>query len=372
MIVGVPKEIKQHESRVALVPAGADALRRRGHRVLVERGAGEGTAIPDGDFKTAGAEIVATAAEIFRASDMIIKVKEPLDSECPLLRDGQILFTYLHLASSEGLTKDLVKRRIIGIAYETIESPDGRLPLLVPMSAVAGRLAVQEGAKYLERPMGGRGVLLAGVPGVPPATVVILGGGVVGENAAGIAAGMGAEVVILDISTDRLRHLESTIHGRVLTLVSNDYNIRQAVRRSDLLIGCVLKKGDKAPFLVTREHVKEMKRGSVIVDVSIDQGGCIETSRPTTHGEPVFEVDGVIHYCVANMPGCVPRTSTFALTNETLPFALRIAEQGYRDALRPDPGFRKGLCLHRGAVTYRPIAELFGLPFTPAEDVLAS
>ncbi|MBI3847407.1 MAG: alanine dehydrogenase [Planctomycetes bacterium] len=372
MIVGVPKEIKEYEARVALVPAGVDALRRRGHPVIVQKNAGEGTAIPDAEYSKAGAEIVASAEEIFRRADMIVKVKEPLDSECPLLRDGQILFTYLHLASSERLTRELVKQRVIGIAYETIESPDGRLPLLVPMSAVAGRLAVQEGAKYLERPMGGRGVLLAGVPGVPPATVVVLGAGVVGENAASIAAGMGAEVVVLDVSSDRLRHIESTIHGRVLTLISNEYNIREVVRRADLLIGAVLKKGDKAPFLVTRDHLKEMKRGSVIVDVSIDQGGCIETSRPTTHGDPVFVVEGVIHYCVANMPGCVPRTSTFALTNETLPYALRIAESGYREALRADAGFRKGLELHRGAVTYRPIAELFGLPFKPAEEALAS
>jgi alanine dehydrogenase len=370
VIIGVPKEIKDYESRVALVPAGVEAFRRRGHPVLVQRGAGEGTAIPDGDYARAGAEIVSTPDDVFRRADMILKVKEPLATECPLLREGQILFTYLHLASSERLTRDLVKQKAIAIAYETIESQDGRLPLLVPMSAIAGRLAVQEGAKYLERPMGGRGVLLAGVPGVPPATVVILGGGVVGENAAAIAAGMGAEVVVLDVNSERLRHIESTIHGRLLTLISNEYNVREVVRRADILVGAVLKKGDKAPFLVTRDHIKEMKRGSVIVDVSIDQGGCVETSRPTTHGEPTFEVDGVIHYCVTNMPGCVPRTSTFALTNETLPYALRIAESGYREALRDDQGFRKGLCTHRGVVTYRPIADLFQLAFEPAEEVL--
>lgn len=369
MIVGVPKEIKDNEYRVGLTPASVRQLVDAGHSVLVETGAGEGSGFSDDDYRAAGASIVASAAEAWGA-EMVVKVKEPLPQEYDFLRPDLILFTYLHLAADERLTLAMRDSGVIGIAYETVELPDGRLPLLTPMSEVAGRMAVQVGAYYLEKMNGGRGKLLGGVPGVRPATVVIIGGGVVGTNAAKIALGMGANVVILDINVDRLRYLEEIFGGRLMTIASNTHNIAEAVKRADLLIGAVLVKGAKAPKLVTREMVSTMKPGSVIVDVAVDQGGCIETTRPTTHSNPTFFVDGVLHYCVANMPGAVPRTSTYALNNATLPYTLKLATHGL-DAIRQDPALAKGVNVFKGHITYPAVAEAFGLPYTPLETLLA-
>ncbi|GAP63502.1 alanine dehydrogenase [Ardenticatena maritima] len=369
MIVGVPKEIKDNEYRVGLTPASVRQLVDAGHSVLVETGAGEGSGFSDDDYRAAGASIVASAAEAWGA-EMVVKVKEPLPQEYDFLRPDLILFTYLHLAADERLTLAMRDSGVIGIAYETVELPDGRLPLLTPMSEVAGRMAVQVGAYYLEKMNGGRGKLLGGVPGVRPATVVIIGGGVVGTNAAKIALGMGANVVILDINVDRLRYLEEIFGGRLTTIASNTHNIAEAVKRADLLIGAVLVKGAKAPKLVTREMVSTMKPGSVIVDVAVDQGGCIETTRPTTHSNPTFFVDGVLHYCVANMPGAVPRTSTYALNNATLPYTLKLAAHGL-DAIRQDPALAKGVNVFKGHITYPAVAEAFGLPYTPLETLLA-
>ncbi|RME10106.1 MAG: alanine dehydrogenase [Ardenticatenia bacterium] len=369
MIVGVPKEIKDNEYRVGLTPASVRQLVDAGHRVLVETGAGEGSGFSDDDYRAAGASIVASAAEAWGA-EMVVKVKEPLPQEYDFLRPDLILFTYLHLAADERLTLAMRDSGVIGIAYETVELPDGRLPLLTPMSEVAGRMAVQVGAYYLEKMNGGRGKLLGGVPGVRPATVVIIGGGVVGTNAAKIALGMGANVVILDINVDRLRYLEEIFGGRLTTIASNTHNIAEAVKRADLLIGAVLVKGAKAPKLVTREMVSTMKPGSVIVDVAVDQGGCIETTHPTTHSNPTFFVDGVLHYCVANMPGAVPRTSTYALNNATLPYTLKLATHGL-DAIRQDPALAKGVNVFKGHITYPAVAEAFGLPYTPLETLLA-
>lgn len=370
MIVGTPKEIKADEYRVALVPAGVERLTKAGHNVLIERSAGLGTGIPDDEYEGAGAEIVESPEEIYERADLIVKVKEPLPQEYSLIRPGQIVFTYFHFAASEELTRAMMESGAVCVAYETIQTPDGLLPLLTPMSEVAGRMAIQEGAKYLERPMEGRGILLAGVPGVPPARVVILGGGVVGANAAKIAAGIGANVTILDINLDRLRYLDDVMPKNVTTLYSNAYTIRDSLREADLLIGAVLVRGARAPVLVTRDMLKLMKPGAVIVDVAVDQGGCIETIRPTTHHDPVYIVDGIVHYGVANMPGAVAGTSTYALTNETLPYVLRIAERGYPEAMIADDTLKAGLNIVSGKVVLKEIADQYGLPHTQVEEIL--
>ncbi len=367
MIVGVPKEIKDQEYRVALTPGGAHQLVKHGHRVLVETGAGVGSGFSDEQYQAAGATIVPTAADAWNA-DLVVKVKEPLPPEYDFLRPGLTLFTFLHLAADERLTRELVARRIIGIAYETVELPNGQLPLLIPMSEVAGRMAVQVGAHYLEKMNGGRGKLLSGVPGVRPADVVIIGAGTVGTNAAQIALGMGAHVIMIDINLERLRQLDRMFRGRLTTLSSSAYNIAQAVMRADVVIGAVLIKGARAPKLVTREMVGTMKPGSVIVDVAVDQGGCVETSRPTTHSNPTFEVDGVIHYGVTNMPGAVPRTSTYALSNATLPYVLKLADMGVEAALRADSALAKGVNVYQGHITYPAVAETFNMAYTPLEE----
>jgi alanine dehydrogenase len=370
MIVGVPKEIKDNEFRVALVPSGAEALTEAGHTVLVETGAGLGTGITDAEYEEAGATVVPTNRAVFERAEMVMKVKEPQPSEYDLLRKGQILFTYFHFAADEGLTRAMVERGVVCIAYETIQLPDGTLPLLTPMSEVAGRMAVQEGAKYLERPMEGRGILLAGVPGVPPANVVILGGGVVGANAAKIAAGFGANVYLLDINLERLRYLDDVMPPNVTTIFSNRLNIRRLLPDADLVIGGVLRRGAKAPVLVTQEMLKTMKRGAVVVDVAVDQGGCFETTHPTTHSHPTYIVEGVVHYCVANMPGAVAGTSTYALTNETLAYARQLANKGWKTALKENRALQLGLNIAFGKVTFADIAEQFGYPYTPAEELL--
>jgi len=370
MIIGAPKEIKDNEYRVGILPSGVEALRRAGHKILIQRDVGMGVGISDEEYIKAGAETRETPKEIFDEAEMVIKIKEPLDPELGMLREGQVLFTYLHLAGDEALTRKVLENKIIGIAYETIETDDGRLPLLTPMSEVAGRLAIQEGAKYLEKTFGGRGVLLGGVAGVPPAKVVILGAGVVGINAAQMAAGMGAEVTILEINSEKLRNVALAFHGRVKTLKSNLWNIREAIKDADLVVTGVLIPGARAPWIITRDMVKSMKKGSVIVDVSIDQGGCCETSKLTSHSDPIYEVDGVIHYCVANMPGCVPLTSTFALTNETIPYALEIANKGYKKALLGNKPLLRGLNVFKGNLTYKPVADVFGIPYTPPEKAL--
>ncbi len=368
MVIGVPKEIKEAENRVAIIPAGVQALRARGHRVMVQRGGGVGSGLSDEAYARAGAELVADPRVIYAAADLIYKVKEPLPSECELLREGQVVFTYLHLAPAPELTKSLLERRVVGLAYETVETRDGRKPLLEPMSEVAGRMAVHIGAHYLATPYGGRGVLIGGVPGVPPAKVVILGGGTVGYNAAKVAAGMGAWVYLLDVDPTRMRHLDEILPDNVTTLISNQMSIEGCVRRTDLLIGAVYIAGAKAPKLVTREMVKRMKPGSVIVDVAIDQGGCVETSRPTTHTDPVYQVDGILHYCVANMPGAFARTSTFALTNVTLPYAMRLADSGWRRAILESPELSRGLNVALGHVTHPAVAKAHGLAYVPPEE----
>jgi len=370
MVIGVPKEIKTNENRVALVPAGAEALVQAGHRVLVERGAGLGSGFDDDAYARAGATIVDGAAAVWENAEMILKVKEPIEVEWPLMRRDQVIFTYFHFAASEALTRAVIESGAVAIAYETVQLPTGELPLLTPMSEVAGRLAVQQGAKYLEKYFGGRGVLLGGVPGVAPATVVILGGGTVGSNAARMAAGLGARVVILDVSLNRLRYLSEVMPANVMLLYSNRHNILSQLEQADLLIGAVLLPGAKAPNLVRREDLKRMKPGAVVVDVAVDQGGCVETIRPTTHENPIYVVDGVIHYGVANMPGAVPYTSTLALTNATFPYALTLANKGWREACRGDRSLALGLNVVQGKVTYPGVAEAFGLPCTPVEQVL--
>lgn len=371
MVVGIPKEIKDNEYRVAIVPAGVERLREQNHVVLVERSAGHGTGINDEEYRKAGAEIVDGPTRIWQEADLVLKVKEPLPEEYPHIRAGQMIFTYFHFAASEELTHAMIQSGSICIAYETLQLPDGSLPLLTPMSEVAGRMAVHEGAKYLERPMLGRGILLAGVPGVEPANVVILGGGVVGANAAKIAAGIGANVTILDINLDRLRYLDDVMPKNVTTLFSNKYTIREKLKEADLLIGAVLQPGARAPVLVTRDMLKLMKPGAVIVDVAVDQGGCVETIHPTTHSNPTYVVDGIVHYGVTNMPGAVAGTSTYALTNETLPYAERLANDGYPRAFEKDPALRAALNIAFGKVVLRPIAEQYGLPWTPVEDLLS-
>jgi alanine dehydrogenase len=361
MVIGVPKEIKALENRVALTPAGAQALTRAGHKVMVEKYAGVGSGIADDAFAAAGAEIVDSNVEIFKKAEMIIKVKEPLPPEYPLFQEGQVVFTYFHLAPVPDLTEAMVKAKIVGIAYETIQLDNGSLPLLVPMSEVAGRMSIQVGEYSLQKERGGRGVLLGGVPGVDPGNVVILGGGVVGTNAAKMAVGTGANVQILDIDLDRLRYLDDIFGGRVKTIMSNRHNIERLIADADLVIGGVLVAGAKAPKLITRDMLSLMKEGSVIVDVAVDQGGCVETTHATYHDNPTYVVDGVVHYCVANMPGAVARTSTFALTNATLPYALKLANLGYKEALRQDQALMKGLNVHLGKMVCRPVAEAQGL-----------
>lgn len=369
MIVGVPKEIKNNEYRVAVTPAGAHQLAEAGHTVLVQAGAGRGSALQDGDYRSAGAELRETAAEVFNESDMVVKVKEPRPEEYEFLRGGLVLFTYLHLAADRDLTLELMRRGVTGIGYETVQTQDGSLPLLTPMSEVAGRMAVTEGAKFLGSPRGGKGILLSGVPGVRPGTVTVLGGGVAGANAARVACGLGARVNILDISLPRLRYLDDILPG-VNTLMYTPLALRGLLPQTDLLICTVLIRGARAPRLVARDMLALMERGSVIVDVSIDQGGCCETSRPTSHSEPIYEVDGVIHYCVANMPGAVAHTSTFALTNATFPYVMKIANEGWAQACRNDPGLCPGVHTVGGALTEEAVAKGFGLPHTPLETVL--
>lgn len=366
MIVSVLKEIKDNEYRVSMTPGGVHQLVEAGHTVLVETRAGEGSFFHDEDFAAAGAKIVSTE-EAWNRAEMVVKVKEPLPAEYPYLRPDLLLFTYLHLAADETLTRTLVDRRVTGIAYETVELPNGTLPLLTPMSEVAGRMSVQIGAQYLERHEGGRGKLLGGIPGVRPANVVILGGGVVGTNAAHIALGMGASVILMDINLDRLRTLSEILHGNFVTWVSNSLNVARAVSRADLVIGAVLVKGAKAPKVVTRDMISQMKQGSVIVDVAVDQGGCVETTRPTTHSNPTYFVEGVLHYCVANMPGAVPRTSTYGLSNATLPYVLKLANKGFEAAVSQDRALALGVNTYRGKITYQAVAEAFDMPYHPLE-----
>jgi alanine dehydrogenase len=370
MKIGVPREIKTDEYRVACVPAGVQALVRAGHAVWVEKGAGDGSAIPDAAYTAAGASIVPSHREIFEACDLILKVKEPLEEEFPLVRPGQILFTYFHFAASARLTEGMRKSGAVCIAYETVERDDHTLPLLVPMSEVAGRMAIQEGAKYLERPMEGRGILLAGVPGVPPATVVILGGGIVGANAARIAAGLGAQVYVLDINVDRLRYLADVMPPNVVTVHSNPLQLQSLLGLADLVVGAVLIPGAKTPKLVAREDLRRMKRRAVLVDVAIDQGGCAETSRPTTHSKPIYIEEDVVHYCVTNIPGAVGTTSTYALTNVTLPYALEIAEMGWRGAAQASAALRRGLNIVDGKVTHPAVAGALGIAHTAVEFIL--
>lgn len=372
MIVGVLKEIKTEENRVCMTPAGVEVMKSHGHLVLVEAGAGVGSGFPDEDYLTAGAEVVASNTEVFARADMLMHVKEPQPSEYDLIRPGQIFFTYFHFAASEQLTQAMLKTGATCIAYETIEKPDGSLPLLTPMSEVAGRMAAQQGAKYVERAQGGRGILLGGVPGVPPATVLVIGGGVVGTHAAQMACGLGAKVYLLDMNLDRLRHLSEVMPKNCFPMMSSPAAIRDLVKEADVVIGAVLLHGAKAPKLVTREMLKTMKPGAVLVDVAIDQGGCFETSRPTTHTEPIFVVDGVVHYCVANMPGAVPLTSTVALTNATLPYAVKIATKGWKQVVREDAGIKAGVNIVNGLVTYQGVAEAFDMDYVPVDEALKS
>jgi alanine dehydrogenase len=370
MIIGVPKEIKTNENRVALVPAGALVLSEAGHTVYVEKDAGQGSGFPDEAFVEAGAKILPTAKEVWAKAEMIMKVKEPIQAEWPHMRAGQLIYTYFHFAASEELTRAVIDSKSVAVAYETVQLENGELPLLTPMSEVAGRMAVQEGAKYLEKVYGGRGVLLGGVPGVAPADVVIIGGGVVGINAAKMAAGMGANVTIVDLSLERLRYLDDVLPANVTTLYSNRHNILGAIARADLVVGAVLLPGAKAPRLIRREDLKQMKPGAVIVDVAVDQGGCVETIKPTTHENPIYFVDGVLHYGVANMPGGVPRTSTLALTNATLSYARTLAKLGWQEACRRDEALRLGLNVVEGKVVYPGVAEAFGLPLVDVASVL--
>ncbi|RNB89067.1 alanine dehydrogenase [Brevibacillus nitrificans] len=372
MIIGVPKEIKNNENRVGLTPAGVSSYKQAGHRVLVEMHAGMGSGFGDEDYLAAGAEIFEKAADVWSQADMICKVKEPLPDEYPSFRENQILFTYLHLAPEKELTKQLMDKKVVAIAYETIQTDDRALPLLMPMSEVAGRMSVQIGAQFLEKPHGGKGILLGGVPGVPPGKVVIVGGGIVGTNAAKMAIGLGADVTILDINANRLRELDDTFQGRLHTLMSNHYNLAEAVKHADLLIGAVLIPGARAPRLVTEEMVKSMSPGSVIVDVAIDQGGSIETvDRISTHSDPTYVKHGVVHYSVANMPGAVPRTSTIALSNVTLPYGLLLANKGYRAAISQHRALARGVNVINGHIVYEAVAKSLQLPYTPLDDVLS-
>ena len=363
MIIGVPKEIKTNENRVALTPAGAYELVKRGHTVYVQSTAGVGSGFTDEDYIDAGGKIKPDIESTYEIAEMIMKVKEPIESEYKLIKKDQLVFTYFHFASHKPLTDAMINSGAVCLAYETVELPDRSLPLLVPMSEVAGRMAVQEGAKYLEKPSGGRGVLLGGVPGVPPGKVLILGGGIVGTQSAKMAAGLGANVTILDINLSRLRYLADVMPANVTTMYSNEYTIRRLIKNHDLIVGAVLIPGAKAPNLITREMLKDMRPGTVLVDVAVDQGGCIETTKPTTHTDPTYVIDEVLHYCVANMPGAVPYTSTIALTNATLPYALKLADKGWRQACKEDPSLKLGLNVVEGDVVYKGVSDAFDLPY---------
>lgn len=363
MILGIPKEIKNNEYRVGIIPVGVESLVRAGHEVIIETHSGVGSGIEDEQYISAGAKIVPGAKDVYARAEMIIKIKEPQEQEYELLREGQILFTYLHLAASRSLTEALLKRKVIAFAYETLQTPNGELPCLTPMSEVAGRMAPQEGAKYLEEPMHGRGILLGGVPGVAPAEVAVIGAGVVGSNACLIAAGMGANVTVLDVNLNRLRYLEEVMPPNVHTIMSNAHTIRDAVLKADLVISSVLIRGAKAPCLITRELVSRMKKGSVIVDVAIDQGGSVETSKPTTHENPTYVVDGVVHYCVTNMPGAVARTSTYALTNATFPYILQLANNGHARSLKDSYELKRALNVNNGELIIKEVAETFAMPY---------
>lgn len=370
MIIGVPKEIKNNENRVGLTPAGVSAFAKSGHKVFVQATAGLGSGFSDEEYKKAGATMLKTIAEVYKKAQMIIKVKEPIKEEYALITEGQLLFTYFHFASYEPLTKAMIKSKAVCLAYETVEKKDRSLPLLVPMSEVAGRMSVQEGAKFLEKPMGGRGILLGGVPGVKPAEVLVLGGGIVGTQAAIMAAGLGADVTIMDISLPRLRELDNILPKNVKTVYSNEYNIREMITHSDLIVGAVLIPGAKAPHLITKDMLKTMRPGTVLVDVAVDQGGCFETTKATTHEKPTYVIDGVIHYCVANMPGAVPYTSTLALTNATLPYALQLANKGWKKACADNEELRLGLNVVHGKVVYKGVAEAFNLKYNDVMEVL--
>ena len=370
MIIGVPKEIKNNENRVALTPAGVAEFKKHGHIVYVQKSAGENSGFSDKAYEEAGAQLLPTIEAVYEIAEMIIKVKEPIASEYPLIKKDQLLFTYFHFASSEPLTYAMIEREAVCLAYETVEKSDRSLPLLVPMSEVAGRMAIQEGAKYLEKPMKGKGILLGGVPGVPPAKVVVLGGGIVGTQAAKMAAGFGAQVTILDVSLPRLRYLSDVMPANVTTVMSNHYNVRDAISQADLVIGAVLIPGAKAPHLITRDMLKLMAPGTVVVDVAVDQGGCIETCTPTTHENPTFIIDDIVHYCVANMPGAVPYTSTLALTNATLPYALQLANKGWKKACTENEELKKGLNVANGKILYKGVADAWNLPFENVETAL--
>jgi alanine dehydrogenase len=371
MIIGVPKEIKNNENRVALTPAGAKELIKRGHQVYVQQTAGLGSGFSDEDYKAAGASILPSIEATYQIVEMIMKVKEPIESEYSLIKPNQLLFTYFHFASYEPLTKAMVASKAICLAYETVEKADRSLPLLVPMSEVAGRMAIQKGANYLEKPLGGRGILLGGVPGVLPAKVVILGGGIVGTQAAWMAAGLGADVIIMDVSLPRMRYLADVMPANVKTMMSNEYNIREQIKQADLIVGAVLIPGAKAPHLITKDMLKDMKKGAVLVDVAVDQGGCIETCKPTTHENPTYIIDDVVHYCVANMPGAVPYTSTLALTNATLPYAIQLADKGWKKAAQENSDLVPGLNVIQGEIVYKAVAEAFSMPYTPVENYLS-
>ena len=371
MIIGVPKEIKNNENRVALTPAGVAEFKKNGHTVYIQASAGVGSGFTDEAYEKAGATILPTIEAVYEIAEMIVKVKEPIASEYKLIKENQLLFTYFHFASSEELTHAMLERKAICLAYETVEKADRSLPLLVPMSEVAGRMAIQEGAKYLEKPMGGRGILLGGVAGVKPANVLVLGGGIVGTQAAKMAAGLGANVTIMDISLPRLRYLEDVMPANVDTVMSNEYNIREAIKLADLIIGAVLIPGAKAPHLITRDMLKDMKPGTVLVDVAVDQGGCIETCTPTTHENPSFVIDEIVHYCVANMPGAVPYTSTLALTNATLPYAIQLANKGWEKACKENEELKKGLNVVNGKIVYKGVSEAWKLPYCHISEVLA-
>ncbi len=370
MIVGILKEIKAEENRVCMAPAGVEIMVKNGHRVLVEKSAGVASSFEDAAYRKAGAKILAHPQEIYGVSDMVMHVKEPLPSEYELIRKNQIIFTYLHLAATEGLTRALIRSGAVCLAYETIQRADGSLPLLTPMSEVAGRMAIQEGAKYLEMAQGGQGVLLGGVPGVDPATVVVIGGGIVGINAAKMACGLGAKVYLLDTNLDRLRYLSDIMPKSCFLLYSSPATLRELITKADVVVGAVLVPGAKAPKLITRDMLKTMKKGAVLVDVAIDQGGCFETSKATTHSKPIYIIEGVVHYCVANMPGAVPKTSTLALTNATLPYALQIANKGWKQALRENPEIRLGANVIQGKVTCQGVADAFSLEYIPADSLL--
>lgn len=370
MIIGVPKEIKNNENRVAITPAGVKELTKRGHQVYVQSTAGEGSGFPNESYEQAGAKILETIEETYATVEMIVKVKEPIEPEYSLIKEGQLVFTYFHFASYEPLTQAMMKSKSVCIAYETVEKTDRSLPLLIPMSEVAGRMSIQEGAKYLEKPSGGRGILLGGVPGVRPAKVMILGGGVVGTNAAKMAAGMGADVTMMDVDLQRLRYLDDIMPANVNTFMSNEYNIRELISSHDLIVGAVLIHGAKAPHLITKDMLKEMKPGTVLVDVAVDQGGCIETCKPTTHEFPTYVIDDVLHYCVANMPGAVPYTSTLALTNATLPYVIQLANDGWEKACRENNELKLGLNVINGDIVYKGVADAFGYDFKPVEDYL--